>query len=510
MVWENRESENGLGGRYHAAKFEAFESAGGTMKPRGLHLVPALAALIGAGSAAAGPLPTFSGPISVGRPGTATVLVATDLNEDGRTDLVAFAADRSQLVPLISNGDGSFQRGRPVSVDSGVAWLAVGSFNGDAHADIVAVGGRTTVLLGDGHGGLRLATRLPIQGQVVATGDLSGDGKHDLVVTDRGLQDVTVALGNGDGSFSAQLSVNVGLAPAAVVVTDMNSDNRPDLVTASALGQVSIRLSHADGTFDAPVLLAPPALNVPSYQPLSGEAALVVDDLDRDGRLDIALTRSGGDVVVFAGIAGGQFAPAERYRAGIQPDSLASADINADGVSDLVTVNSQSGRVSVLLGTGAAAFSTTPISFAAGSAPSGLVVSDLNNDARPDIATGTADGFVTTLLNGSTRPVLFGLKAAKKFKVPVTPCSVPSKIPCKGQTLIRFGLSSPGNVTLTFRRGKRFLGSVKSSGLAGDNEVVFAGFLGKQRLAPGKYEIFARVRNGRGTSRAQRVSMTIS
>ena len=50
-------------------------------------------------------------------------------------------------------------------------------------------------------------------GAAIAVGDVDGDGKPDLVVTDAGLGTVAVLLGNGDGSFQPAVTYASGAAP---------------------------------------------------------------------------------------------------------------------------------------------------------------------------------------------------------------------------------------------------------------------------------------------------------
>jgi hypothetical protein len=63
----------------------------------------------------------------------------------------------------------------------------------------------------------------------VAVGDFNGDGKLDLAVANLGSNDVSVLLGNGDGSFQAPRNFPTGLEPRSVAVGDFNGDGKVDL-----------------------------------------------------------------------------------------------------------------------------------------------------------------------------------------------------------------------------------------------------------------------------------------
>src|SRR5439155_11203383 len=91
----------------------------------------------------------------------------------------------------------------------------------------------------------------------VAMGDFNGDGRPDLAVANYGSNkqndDVSVLLGNGDGTFQAARTFLTGSAnPEFVVVDDFNGDGRPDLaVDSSSSANGSVLLGNGGGTFQA-------------------------------------------------------------------------------------------------------------------------------------------------------------------------------------------------------------------------------------------------------------------
>src|SRR3989442_1278032 len=68
----------------------------------------------------------------------------------------------------------------------------------------------------------------------VAVGDFNGDGKADLAVANQQSDNVSVLLGNGDGTFQAAVNYSTGLFPQSVVSGDFNGDGKPDLAVANA------------------------------------------------------------------------------------------------------------------------------------------------------------------------------------------------------------------------------------------------------------------------------------
>ena len=78
----------------------------------------------------------------------------------------------------------------------------------------------------------------------MAVGDFNGDGKPDLVVTNLNSADVSVFLGNGNGTFQNAVGYGAGRDPRSVAVGDFNGDGKPDLVVAnSGSGNVSVLLN---------------------------------------------------------------------------------------------------------------------------------------------------------------------------------------------------------------------------------------------------------------------------
>jgi Bacterial Ig-like domain (group 3)/FG-GAP-like repeat len=344
-----------------------------------------------------------------------------DVNGDGNPDLLVAnecgnSDDCNGVVGvLLGNGDGTFQP--VVTYDSGgydAQSVAVADVNGGGKPDLLVAndcstsnctsGGGVGVLLGNGDGTFQAAMSYGSGGQdaeSVAVADVNGDGKPDLVVAN-GDGSVGILLGNGDGTFQAATSYGSGGASASsVAVADVNGDGKPDLLVSNscasddcANGSVGVLLGNGDGTFQAAV----------SYS--SGGVytdALVLGDLNRDGKLDLVLASeyatnsvTNGSVGVLLGNGDGTFQAAVSTSTptpleGIR--SLALADFNGDGKLDLAV---GAGNF-LLLGNGDGTFQT-PIELGTGGP--GIAVGDFNLDGKPDLAVGG----ITVLLNISVFP----------------------------------------------------------------------------------------------------------
>ena len=164
------------------------------------------------------------------------------------------------------------------------------------------------------------------------------------------------------------------------------------LILTLAFGVMLLAPSHSRGAdASAEVSFCPPG----NIFIDAGALDVLAADLNLDGKIDLATAnRDSDDVVVLLGSGSGSFAPAagSPFGAGDTPVALAAGDFNSDGIVDLAVANANSdsygsNAVTVLLGSGSGAFTSTPLPpFPGPIQVDDVAAGDFNQDGNLDIA----------------------------------------------------------------------------------------------------------------------------
>ena len=314
-------------------------------------------------------------------------VAVSDFNHDGKLDVATITSVYSgQVAVLLGRGDGSFQPAVYYTVDSedqSLSWIAAADFNGDGKVDLAVTdqhGYNISILLGNGDGTFRSPVSYPTTQRptFVDIGDFNHDGKPDLIVVDGGY--VSVMLGNGDGTFQPPKDNSIFSSNAPLGVGDFDRDGNLDVAVPESPGRLGlgILLGNSDGTFREGAQYA-----------VGSSSSVAVGDFNGDHKLDlVALVAGNSDVQILLGNGDGSFQLGASYSAG-QVAAITTADVNGDGKLDLLFLTTTypiaTCQLTVMLGDGDGTFQS-PVSY--GSFDYGspdIAVGDFNRDHQPDV-----------------------------------------------------------------------------------------------------------------------------
>jgi hypothetical protein len=257
-------------------------------------------------------------------------IVAVDLNNDGRLDVVIMHSIACFTAPCIAaevitvmlgNGDGTFQT-RELAAPQHMHAMEAGDFNRDGIPDL-AIGSENTklhILLGAGDGTFVQQPEMTLipggdlfsASNDVDVADFNRDTIQDLVVPLGNGNGNVVLLGNGDGTFrqSFRITQNATSSPLNLAVADFNLDGFQDIARAmgdGTFGLMEIANGNGDGTFQAPVRYL-----VPPSQSSLGGIFIIASEFNGDSRPDVALLVGGASAALYVPIntTGGGTAPA--------------------------------------------------------------------------------------------------------------------------------------------------------------------------------------------------------
>lgn len=243
----------------------------------------------------------------------------------------------------------------------------------------------------------------------VVAADFNNDGNLDLASANRTTNNVSVVLGNGNGSFGSPSYTAVNaIEPKAIISADFNNDGNADLATSNLQSSnVSILLGNGNGTFSF--------FNTCAFGTYH---SICSADFNGDGKADLAGTSVGANkVYVYLGTGTGSFTSAGSYSIATGPQYIITADFNNDGKFDLATANYWGSDMAVLLGNGNGGFNPPVIYPVNGLQPSGITSADFNSDGYLDIATGNnITNNISILLNAGNGT--FGTPANYSFVSP--------------------------------------------------------------------------------------------
>ena len=382
-------------------------------------------------------------------------ITAGDFDGDGRTDLAVAVNGSTNDVGVLYNstvsGSSTASLSSPAAYVAGSKPYAIasGDLNADGRLDIAVTnqtGSNVSVLRNVN------APDAPIPSfsdasnfgsfgsdRFVALGDLNGDGKLDLAVAagDYGLANISVLLnttapGASSPSFGPAFAFAVGNDNYSIAVGDLNGDGLPDLASTDFNGdRVAVLLNATTPGSMTPAFLAATYLTTPG-----GPYSVAFGDLNGDGRRDIAVAYTSGQISTFIntttpGSTTASFAAVNNFSGGSFLTGIALGDVNGDGRPDIAAANnSNPGAVKVLVNTTApgatAATFSSASSYSTDAFTRSVAFADLNGDGKPDIVGANLGNTLSVFFNttaagaptpGFAAPVVYNVGNSTIFTV---------------------------------------------------------------------------------------------
>ncbi len=331
-------------------------------------------------------------------------VVAADFDGDGDQDLATANQMSDDVTILINNGVGNFREraSSPEAAGDFATALAAADFDGDDDQDLAVANDDSndlTILRNNGRGNfVEFASSPELAGgqgpAALATADFDGDGDQDLAVGVEGHDAVRIHRNNGHGDFVMDAGLlRTGVNPRSVIAQDLDGDADPDIAAGSD-GEETVSIFRNDAGVFSELPSSPEKV---TGQPHS----LVGADFDGDGDTDLAT--SGGDKVDVLRNNGsanfGRF-PSSPESVGDSSWAIAAADFDGDGDHDLAVTHSSGATMAILRNNGGGNFAepgSSPES--AGPFAESVVVTDVDGDGDPDLATANFGDTVTILRN---------------------------------------------------------------------------------------------------------------
>ncbi|HEX3765270.1 MAG TPA: VCBS repeat-containing protein [Kofleriaceae bacterium] len=303
-----------------------------------------------------------------------------DFNHDGKLDVVTADYHGNSVTVLLAGMGGMLNAGTtsyPTQDKAETSNLAVGDLNKDGNPDVVATNPQrasVSVFLSHPDGTLDPAVNLPVgvsggaQPYSAAIADFDGDGNNDLAIAEETSGTIIVRLGHGDATFGPEVPYEIdGTRDYILIARDMNLDGKIDLVCANRNGDnVSVLLGRGDGTFRKAIVasVGPPGGKCTGGPPCYGPYSIAVADINQDGVPDIVVPNFvGNSVSILLGTGDGHYDPAIELKYGAPPPNdmgittttpygIVAGDFNGDGKPDFATANAGSDDLTVRINTG--------------------------------------------------------------------------------------------------------------------------------------------------------------
>ncbi|MFL6022347.1 MAG: FG-GAP-like repeat-containing protein [Marmoricola sp.] len=279
-------------------------------------------------------------PLSYTFAGVSSLIAGRDFNLDHKLDVIGKSSKTGSLLLFRGKGGGKFAAPVVIRKDwpfTGTA--AVGDFNGDGRPDLMAISGGTTIYLFPGNvGGTSMGRKVQVEQSATSLaalyswGDLTGDGKGDVMTRSAGTLLSSILAGAGGGKFGQTLASYSGFRSLSKTsLAPMAGSAAADVVGRNADGKIEVVVNSGRANTSAAL---PSNLKVPT-----ATQVISVGDWDRNGTSDVIVRSAGGDLLVlYPGLGNGKFGRGHALGIGWRSVTRLTAvgDVTGDGRPDLV------------------------------------------------------------------------------------------------------------------------------------------------------------------------------
>ena len=345
---------------------------------------------------------SFSSPLTFIAGSNPSTIFTSDVDGDGKPDMVSINLASNTLSVYrnsSTSGNLSFSPKVDFATGSYPEMVIMADVDGDSKPDAVVPNyGSGTVSVFRNISTPGLITFAPKVDFIVGAGpldavigDVDGDGKPDIVVTNNTSNTVSLLKNttvNSIISFAAKIDLPTGNNPQNAILSDLDGDRKPEIAVIDGGNNVSIyKNSSTINTISFASKIDFFCGNTPNY--------IAAGDMDSDGKSELVIASNAAVTVLQNTSSVGSLSFDRRdFSTGSTNFIVSIGDIDGDSKPDLAVTSYVSGRVALMRNTsttGTIIFETA-LNFTTGSNPFGNALCDFDGDGLSDLAVANYGG----------------------------------------------------------------------------------------------------------------------
>ncbi|CAF0764786.1 unnamed protein product [Adineta steineri] len=308
--------------------------------------------------------------------------LSNDLNNDNRSDLIIVNSATDNFAIFYNFNYTLFHNQQIYSNKHSLKptdIIIIENFNNDKYPDIA-------VTFSDGNlNNMSIySTGNNSNPTYIDIADFNNDYQLDIVVINKGSNNILILLGDKNGSFQNLISYSTGYGskPESLAISDLNNDNNMDIIVANLYTHnIAIFFGYGNGNFSS--------IKIYSIEFGSLPKSISIHDFNNDQKLDLAITKPGtNEIVILFGFGNEIFLLGKSYSTNINsvPYKLAIIDLNNDKKLDILVTNYESNNIGIFFGYDYEYFGDmTTYSIGQNSNPHSIAIADFNQDKQLDI-----------------------------------------------------------------------------------------------------------------------------